>query len=171
MIHWSELEMVFGPNGEPISGEIVFSHVDDITNDVRHFAVDRLAKYLTTCAVPPPIIEIPIDPVFAIAALRVRGVEQHRLIRVSALDICNYPIMLARIPGVGRDSEKIEGLIIDGIHRYCKAAFYGWTSIRAYLLEPDLWEQYLVDIPEIADDTRRKMEGQARGVPIDSRIP
>lgn len=172
MIHWSELEVEFDPvTHEPISGEIVFSHVDDKTNEVRHFAVERIERRLKTMDVLPPVIEIPIDPIFAVFAIRARGVEQHRLERVTPQDICNYPIMLARIPEVGRDSAEIDGLIIDGIHRYVKAAMMGWKSIRAYLMEREFWEEYLIDIPEIEEDTRRKMEGQAKGVPIDSRIP
>ena len=171
MIDWRTLNVVY-KDGEPVSGEIVFSHVDDKTGEVRHFAVERLCKYLETCAAPPPIITFPIDQQFAKYAYTLRRVEMHRLKRIMAdpAQIAAYPIMLAHMPGVARDTQG-EHLVIDGIHRYVAAAVLGWSELRGYEMPPELWEQYLIDIPEILDRTREKLAGQAMGVPIDSHIP
>lgn len=169
MIDWRDLRVQY-ENGVPVSGEIVFSHVDDRTGEVRHFATERIQRDINAGLLRPKEILADINPVFALAAVTIRGVERHRLDRVTAQDICNYPIMMAHIPGVGRDDPAREHLMIDGTHRYVKASFLGWKSIRAYELEPEMWEPYLVNVPEIDDFTREQMAAQARGVPIDSRI-
>ena len=178
MIPWQDLSIEFDKDGVPVSGEIVFSHVDDVDGTVRHFAIERILNWIK--AAPPhklpPIIECPVDPTFAMAAMTVRGIEPHRLARVTLQDILHYPIIVAHAPGFGRDMRSSasapggEHLIIDGSHRYCKAWLMGLKSLPAYEVEPDFWMEYLVDIPEMDDFTREQMADQAMGKTIDSRI-
>lgn len=169
MIDWRDLRIKFDPTtGRPISSEIVFSHVDDKTNEVRHFAVERIEKWLRTRS-DIPIIRVPIDYVFAQFAFTYRGIEQHRFERITKRQIKTNPIVLAHMPGVGRDTTG-EHLMIDGTHRYCKAAMLGMEHIHAYELQPEHWEPFLVHVPELDNLTREQMIGQANGIPIDSRI-
>lgn len=169
MIEMWDLDMTFAADGTPISGEIVFSHVDDRTNVVRHFAIERIVKHVERMAVRPPIITFPIDPVFAMYAVTGRGIEQHRLKRITAQDLIQYPIMLAHMPGVARDVQG-EHLIIDGNHRYVAAAMMGWKELHGYELPPALWEEFLVNIPEELNDFQReRLLDQAKN-PIDSHI-
>lgn len=169
MIDWTELRVDF-ENGVMVGGEIVFSHVDDVTGEVRHFAVERIAKDIEKMAVPPPIIEVPIDQTFAQFCIRARGVEPHRWNRITPQDVCHYPILMAVMPGVGRDT-KDSHLIIDGIHRYTRAAAWGWPSVRGYELQPEFWQQYLVRVPdEVNRQQAVELEAQKYGHKIDSRI-
>lgn len=168
VIDWRDLRIEFDENGVPKTGEIVFSHVDDKTDEVRHFAVERIEKWLRT-RTDIPIIRTRIDPIFAMFAVKYRGVEQHRFARITKRQIKTNPIVLAHMPGIGRDTTG-EHLMIDGTHRYCKAAMLGMEHIHAYELQPEHWEPFLIDIPEMDSFTREQMIGQANGVPIDSRI-
>jgi hypothetical protein len=172
MIHWSELRVVYDAQGRPISGEVCFSHVDDVTGDVRHFAVERIERDIRNGTLNLPIVETPINDTFARFSFTQRGVEKHRIIRLltTPTEISHYPVVFAHFPGVGRDVPDSEYLMIDGAHRYCASAVLGWKSIRGYVMEPEQWEPYLIDIPEIAEQTRAKMDAQARGVPIDSNL-
>lgn len=171
MIHWSELRVEFGPNKEPISGEVVFSHVDK-TSEVRHFAVERIQKDIEHGLLVLPIIETQIDLLFASFSITHRGVEPHRLRRLMATptEISHYPVVFAHIPGVGRDVREGEYLMIDGAHRYCASSLLGWPTIRGYVMSPAQWGPYLIYIPEIADKTRMQMAAQAAGVHIHSHL-
>lgn len=171
MIHWSQLNVVY-ENGIPVSGEVVFSHVDDKTGEVRHFAVERIQRDINNGKLTLPIIETPIDETFARFSFTQRGVEKHRIMRLltTPTEISHYPVVFIHFPGVGRDIPESEYLMIDGAHRYCASAVLGWKTIRGYVMEPEQWEPYLIDIPDIAETTRAKMAAQAMGVPIDSHL-
>jgi hypothetical protein len=169
MIRWWELDLEFDEQGVPVRGEVVFSHVDNKTGVVRHFAVERINNAIAKMAAPPPIIQCPIDLAFTMFAMQHRGIEAHRWNRITAHDVCNYPILLAHMPGVGIDTPD-EHLIIDGIHRYTRAAYWGWTHLPAYELPPELWEPYLIDIPQELNDFERERLNNQHINPIDSRI-
>lgn len=169
MIPWQELRLEFDDRGIPISGEIVFSHVDNKTGQVRHFAVERINRDIAKMGTPPPIIQCPIDPTFVMFAMQHRGVEAHRWNRITPQDVCNYPILLAYMPGVGIDTPD-QHLIIDGIHRYTRAAHWGWTHLPAYELPEEFWEPYLIDIPQELNDFERERLNNQHVNPIDSRI-
>lgn len=170
MIDWTELSVKFADDGTPISGEIVFSHVDAHEGVLRHFAIERIVRDITNGKITPQEILVPIDPKFAMYAKVHRGVEDHRLFRVTPADICNYPIVFAHFPGLGVDAE--EHLLIDGHHRYVRAWGFGWSHIRGYSLPKDVWEEYLVYVPEEVLSSKSKKEAllNQHNVPIDSRI-
>lgn len=168
MIHWTELDIEFDAAGNPIRGEICFSHVDDKDGTVRHFAIDRINRELERMAALPQIIEFPIDPVFAAFAMQHRGVEMHRWNRITPMDVAAYPILLAKMPGVGRDTPDSH-LIIDGIHRYTRAASWGWQTMRGYELPEEFWSRFLIELPEDFYDKERLTNQHVN--PIDSHIP
>lgn len=122
-----------------LTGEVIFTHVDDHTGEAMHFAIDRLNKYINERGAER--IRAGIDMEFAATMPVRRGLEQHRLDRITVEDILVYPILLAHIP------EREEHLIIDGSHRYFKASTMGWPEIPAYVLEPDVWRNFLIDFP------------------------
>jgi hypothetical protein len=170
MIDWTEMRVEYDAQGNPISGEVVFSHVDDKTGEVRHFAVERLNKHIERMAVPPKRLEVKIDYQFAAFAITRRGIEPHRFERITPADIAQYPILLAHMPGVGRDTPD-NHLIIDGSHRYVKAATLGWKTIPAYELPEELWKEFLIRIPEELVAVDRDRLSNQHINPIDSRIP
>lgn len=169
MIPWQDLRLDFDDKGSLVSSEIVFSHVDNKTGKVRHFAVERIERDIRKLGTPPPIIQCPIDKHFATYAMQHRGIEAHRWNRITPQDVCNFPILLAHFPGVGIDTAG-EHLIIDGIHRYTRAAHWGWTHVPAYELRPEFWGPYLIDIPEQLNDWERERLNNQHVNPIDSRI-
>lgn len=173
MIDWTQLKAKFDDDGNVISGEVVFSHVDDGDGVLRHYAIDRIVNYIEHAPVRPEIIEFQIDAVWAAFALTHRGVERHRLERITPADLAHYPIIMAHHPdGKGRPDHQGQHMVIDGHHRYCKAAMLGWRTLRAYVLPPELWEQYLIYIPEEVLSAQSKKDAllNQHNVPIDSHI-
>jgi hypothetical protein len=168
MIPLNDLKMEFDEHGHAISGEVVFTHVDDKTGEVRHFAVERIAAWLSM-QTRIPIIKVKLDPVFAHWAMTRRGIEMHRFTRISKRIVKANPIVFAHMPGIARDADG-EHLIIDGNHRYCRAVYFGETHIRGYVLEPEHWEPFLVDVPAIFDEFQRDRIERQDVDPIDSRI-
>ena len=170
MIPWTDLHIEFDDEGNVSSTEICFSHVDDIDGTVRHFAIDRIVKAITLGQMTPRILEFPIDPMFAVYAMQHRGIEQHRFQRITPQDVAHYPVVLAHMPGVGKDTQG-NHLIIDGSHRYCRAFQLGWKTLRGYELSPAMWEPFLIDIPEeLCTLDRERLQNQHIN-PIDSHIP
>lgn len=169
MIHWSELRVDWGADGKPVGGEITFSHEDDVTGKVRHFAVERMVKWVNEHPMERYII--PIDPIFAKFAFTCRGVEMHRLTRITPADVAAYPIIMVRSEEFGRDDRGTATLMVDGTHRYCAAAAWGWKEIPAYIFEEGEWERFLIDVPDfINEHTSERLTAQKHGTPIDSRI-
>ncbi len=162
--------MEFDADGNVTNTEICFSHVDPVEGTVRHFAVDRIGKAIALGQMKPEILEFPIDPMFAVYAMQHRGIEQHRFQRITPQEIAHYPLVLAHIPGVGKDT-KGSHLIIDGSHRYCRAFQMGWKTLRGYELTTEMWEPYLINIPEelCTLDKERLLNQHIN--PIDSHIP
>lgn len=147
MIEWTDLDMKFGPNMEPVGGEVLFDHVDD-DGTVRHFAVDRIVNWINQNTTGRVII--PINPAFAAWMYQGRGLEQHRLDRITGHDIVNYPVVMAHMPGLARDHPQY--LLIDGSHRYYRAYQMGWRELPATLLPQEVWTQFLVRFPKEIDD-------------------
>jgi len=170
MIEWTDLDLTVDGDGNLHSTETAFSHVDNETGEVRHFAVTRIEKWLRT-ATQVPIIRVPIDMPFARYCMVHRGVEKHRYDRITKRQIMANPVIVARIPGVGKDAELEEHLIIDGAHRYCKAAHhFRMNSVLGYELQPYQWEPFLIRVPDAIDErTARELRHQDVN-PIDSRI-
>lgn len=171
MIHWTELRVDQDPvTGEFVGGEIVFSHVDDKTGVVRHFAIERIVADIPKMETPPPVIVFPTDLNFARFMLAQRGIEPHRYDRITPQDVIAYPIIMAKMPGVGRDTPD-DHLIIDGNHRYCKAVLqWGWKEMQAYELSEDIWSKYLVSVPDWLNEKSREDLANQHVKPINSRI-
>lgn len=167
MIPWYDLKMEFR-DGQPYSGEIVFSHVDDATGETRIFAVERIAKHVAIHGAKR--ITVPINPAFAMYLPRHRGLEKHRLARITPQDLIDYPILLAHMPGIAHDHD--EHLVVDGSHRYFFAFTLGWKEMPGFEVPKEVWEQYLVDVPqEVLDMERENLRGQCEeGKPINSHI-
>jgi len=169
MIHFTDLRVQFADDDTPISGEIVFSHHDPLDDTVRHFAIERICTQIERGGLKPPIVEVPIDPNFAAGAMVFRGVEQHRFERITPVDMAHYPLVVAHMPGTARDFPG-ELLLIDGSHRYCKAWMLGWKTLRAYVLEPEEWEKFLVWVPDAYNDIQRERLSNQHINPMNSRI-
>jgi len=162
MIDWTELDIRIEPDGAIVSDEIIFTHVAPATRKVTHFAVSRLEAHLR--AHPVEMARVAMNYDFARDAIVNRGIEEHRLKRITRRIIKTNPVIFAYDP---LDDTH---LLIDGSHRYVKAAMLGMDHIIGYIVEPDLWQQYVVRFPEKLDDiSRRDIENQW-AKPIDSRI-
>lgn len=169
MLDFRDLKVIWDEQGNPVSGEIVFSHVDSSEGVMRHFLVERIERDLRNGVLVPEIVEVPIDPKFAAYAHVHRGVEAHRLARISVLDLAHYPVVYVHFPVIGRDIE--DHLLIDGHHRYVRAWMLGWKTLRAYVLPQAVWEdRYLVHVPEELLLNKKEELLNQHKKPIDSRI-
>lgn len=123
MIHIKELS----------EGEKTYTHQDDKTGEYRIFAVDRMALWIEAHSLEVLKVKFLPDAAFAKFVLENRGIEPHRLLRC---DI-SFPITLLLMSD---DTH----LIVDGNHRYVKAAMVG-AELKANMLIKEQWEQFLVE--------------------------
>lgn len=132
--------------------EIVYTHRDPQSGVETTWAIGRLS----TAALALPIVEIPVDHVFAEAIRRIRGLEAHRMARLTEVIVRTNPILLADM-GDGTHN------IIDGNHRYIKAHDLGHDWIAARLVPLDLSLEYQIEgLPELGSDA--KVRGGFSGI-------
>jgi hypothetical protein len=114
--------------------EVIFTHIaDDGTQTM--FAVERMVKW---CAdTRQRIYETPVDVDFAKFCLERRGIEQHRLNRLTALDLI-VPVLYCEWPDGSH-------LLVDGHHRYVLAARLGRKTIRGHVLKERQWRPFVVE--------------------------
>jgi len=118
--------------------EITFTHEDDSTKELTTFAVERIAEYIKSNSGLQKY-RIPVDLVHAEFIARNRGIEKHRLVRLLALDASEVnPIIVLAMPDGTH-------LIVDGNHRYLRAALREEPYVIANILERKDWEQFVVE--------------------------
>lgn len=138
MIRWREL-----------GHETIFTHFDPETGEQRIYAVDRLLAHL---AVYQPYL-VPVDPDMARWMVEHRGLEAHRLARLT-------PEIVAEAPPV-IFCKQADGtwLLVDGTHRYLWLAEHGVKWVLGYMAEPSDWEPFIVEPnPELTETALRVMD-------------
>lgn len=114
--------------------EAVFTLIEDDTGKQTHFAVDRMIAWCTAAKLP--VAAVAVDPQFAVYCVENRGVEFERLAQITFHHLTE-PLIFCRQPDGSH-------LLVDGHHRYVKAAQLAISYVRAYLLEPEQWEPFLI---------------------------
>jgi hypothetical protein len=113
--------------------EVVFTWLDPVTEEEVTFAVERLAKW---AALHCETVETPVELVYALAIIRDRGLEQHRMDKLT-LDSLLDPVLYLAMPGGTH-------LLADGNHRYVYAAFNGVKWLRARMVDEEHWRKFIV---------------------------
>lgn len=145
-------------------GEMIYTYYDDDTKDVYCFAVTRIMKEVKHLLAgmdkngPHPhlsCIMAPIDPEQAQWFREKGGIEQRRLDRLTReMLIDGEPLLLAH-----RSDNKL--IMIDGAHRYVKAADLKIRELLAYVVKAPIWVKYLVDLSEY-EPNRKKLHEAVR---------
>ena len=121
--------------------EALFTWIDPDTHEQLTFAVDRLVAAVAALE----IVLVPVDQEVAERYRRERGIEQHRLQRMTP-DALQQPICLATMPDGTH-------LMIDGHHRYVYAASIQAHSIQAHLIPEETWKECLItDMPHLSEE-------------------
>lgn len=99
-----------------------------------------------------PIFSTPVKEKFAKWCMEHRGIEQHRLDRIDAHSLSEYPLTYCNLPK-GPDLPNGAHLLVDGNHRYVKAAMLGMTEVPGRVVPENIWRRFQVgDVPiEIAE--------------------
>lgn len=135
MIRWADM-----------GSETIFTHFDPATGLQRIYAVDRLLAHLK--AYQPYLV--PVDPEMARWMVEHRGLEAHRLARLT-------PEIVAAVPPVIFCRQADDAwLLVDGTHRYVWLAERGVKWILGYMAEPSDWEPFIVEPkPELTETVLR----------------
>ena len=129
--------------------DVVFSHRDTDGTD-RHFVITRLIERLKQG--DDEIVEAPMDYAFALHVQHHFGIEQHRLARITPQVLDDNPMIYAHFTPKSPQGRAVpiggvDAILIDGAHRYLKAAMLGRQTIKAFLVPESLWTEYLLDVP------------------------
>ena len=121
------------------AGAVIFTHIDEVTQTQTVFSVTHLWMAVRAAVAAGKLgpTRIRVDTEFAKWCRVHRGVERHRLNRIKAKDL-HEPILMLQQPG---DSTM---LLVDGHHRYVKAANLVKRTIPAFLLPQEIWELCIV---------------------------
>lgn len=123
--------------------EIVFTWCDEQNNREVTFAISRIEQYIKDQGLEPILTNVELPS--AMRMLAECGIEQHRLSRLTP-EALRTPIVYAHLPD---DMH----LLLDGHHRYVFAAFNGFHTLPAFMLEPDQYEQFIVEgLPYMGTD-------------------
>jgi len=127
-----------------------FTHIDDNNKLTRKFDVSGINAYCVEHLKPYDGV---ITEQGYITSKTQRGYEQHRLDAITQEIIDKNPLTFI----VDTDRQL---LMIDGTHRYIKAWDLGNRTIRAYVVEPDIWQNYLMPVDNIsAEDLLKSPSG------------
>jgi hypothetical protein len=136
--------------------EQVFTFIDpDDHSRQLSFAVTSLIRDPEYLKIEP--VFIPIEKEFYDMLMTNRGVEEHRVSRITFNDFKNYPVTCVDM-GDGTH------LMIDGTHRCVRYFREGLKTTLARLVPKSLWEKYLVDgfplvPPDRIDDFQNGFSG------------
>jgi hypothetical protein len=114
--------------------EKVFTWQDPDTLEELNFAVDRLNAWCVAAEVETVLT--PVEVEFADLFIRERGIEFHRVERMTFKDLL-HPVIYCCMP-------KGTHLLVDGHHRYVFSAMIGQTEQRAHILTQEQWEPFLI---------------------------
>lgn len=114
--------------------EQLFTH-QDTDGTIRHFAVERLFNYMK--GMGHEVFSVVLDPAYVSTIFAKRGVESHRLKRITVEQLM-IPVLY--LEGVSPGTH----LLADGNHRYVVHAQLGHKEMPAYIAPPKLWRRFMV---------------------------
>lgn len=138
------------------AGAVIFTHIDDETGKVTTYSVTHLWLRVKEAmrAGKLKATRIPVDRDFAKYCREHRGIEKHRLQRIKTKHL-DEPLLMATQPSGTH-------LMVDGHHRYVKAANLMKRTLPAYVLPPSFWASCVVEMGEQAltpEDLKRMFSG------------
>jgi hypothetical protein len=128
--------------------EQLFTHVyEGVATMIAAERMQKSEEYLAL-----EIMMSPVEKHFAEWAMENRGVEQHRLERITPTELVS-PLCYCEFPTPASLGGGISHLLVDGNHRYVKAAMMGVKLLPARVAPETLWRKFQVEgIPlEIAE--------------------
>jgi hypothetical protein len=115
----------------------IYTHIDPTDGTVRHFNASAMIDACKTGHCPFKRLIIPIEPLFVQLCLEQRGIEPHRLVRLTTEQL-DDPILGARFP----DGTT---LTVDGHHRYVRRYQLNHKTITMWVMFPLHWKRFLID--------------------------
>ena len=99
------------------------------------------------------VVITPVEKQFAEWCAKNRGVEQRRLERITLQHLVTSPLCYCEFPRPESLGGGMAHMLVDGNHRYCKAAALGMMALPARVAPETLWRKFQVEgIPvEIAE--------------------
>lgn len=128
------------------AGLVMFTHVGEDGEQVT-YSIHHMQKLVSALYKAGKLraAYVAVDRDFAKYCQTNRGIENHRLERITAEMIKTRPIFMLEMPDGSH-------LLADGHHRYVKASKLRLRTIRAFLLPKEVWEPCIVHgMPLIAD--------------------
>lgn len=137
------------------AGAVIFTHIDDKTGVVTTYSITHLwqaVQHAVKEGLKPSRVHI--DRKFAKFVREERGIERYRLNRIKKKHL-NEPVLFAT---------QFDGsnLLIDGSHRYVKAANLMQRTIPAFILPPEVWYPFTMEDEDqslTSDDLLRMKSG------------
>lgn len=105
---------------------------------VHCWLTERMEKHAKLTGMK--VFSVNIDYGYAKFARKHCGIERHRLDRITPQVIAQNPLIYVAL-------EDGSHKLVDGNHRYCRAAALGWRSVPAYIFEIEEHLKFKVDIP------------------------
>ena len=136
--------------------EVVFTHIDDDTGEVLHLAVDRLEACVKAHPKKFELCFFPVEGQIADYFRTNRGIERHRLDRITAQVMRDKPIIFAELQG--------KHLLVDGHHRYVKAHALGRTLIKSVVVPEKVWRLFEVDHAGYPEFTSEQLINSFSGI-------
>lgn len=131
--------------------EPVFTWIDPDTKVCTHWASGRIADWCKGAGLE--IAWTPVSLIYAAMFIKDRGIETHRLERLSVDHLADPIIYLDMGDGTH--------LLVDGHHRYVYAAAAGRDELPAYIITKDQAEPFLVT--GLRDDTEDDLRNSYSG--------
>lgn len=116
--------------------EAVFTHIGEDKTSVLCVASQRLVAAPEFLELE--IVRTPVDREFGRWAMENRGIEEHRLERITVAAIMTSPIAYIHMPDHTH-------LLVDGSHRYVKASMLGFQTILARVVPEEIWRKYEIE--------------------------
>jgi tRNA A37 threonylcarbamoyladenosine biosynthesis protein TsaE len=119
---------------------VIYTHLDLGSGKLTHLSVTFLEALIAHCEGKHPCIlvgTVPIEKEYADYIRENSGIEQHRYDRLRLQQIMNHPILII-------EWDDNTHTVVDGNHRYVKAADLGRTEIKSIILKPALWKTAIV---------------------------
>lgn len=133
------------PFKDLVSPEKVYTFVDPSTQQLIHFAVDRMLKSIQVKLVPECIINLSHETGTELLSSGINADKLRRMMMYKFAD----PILLIRYPD-GKD------VLVDGVYRYCASLARGEKEIRARRVPMSLASKFVVtDVPHTREQLDR----------------
>jgi len=124
--------------------EQIFTHIDPETGVNTTIAATSLSSHLRKIGYP--IVRVPLTAWDAKVLREKRGIEKHRLARLTVL-CTRYPLLIL---------DWLDGhthLIADGTHSYIWQQAHGYRDAIAWLVPIAIWQPFVVSgLPEISEE-------------------